>query len=590
MEHGKGGARGDLQGPIAFNTETNMQTNNSRPKSRSWWVRESEFRRRALGVGRDDGARATDVDRLNRPTVCRLLTVGLICASLALAGAPWTVSPTSRAQGQEPDVIAVLDLWPGTSSSAPAYLTPLGDVVLFSAADGPHGRELWVSDGTEAGTQMLVDIRPGIEGSNPIAGGESEHNPVPLDARTHFTQVGGQLYFVADDGVHGREIWLTDGTADGTRMLADVTEGAEEWGVAAFLTAHDGRLFFVGDNGFDGEEPWVSDGTADGTAMIADVMEGPAGSWPKGLASTAVGLAFAAEHFDAGVEPWVTDGTTAGTVMLGDLVSGLDGSNPSSFVGHDGALLFAASDVAGDGNQEPWTSNGTAAGTRMLVDLNPSGSGFNGGFTPLGDALYFAGDNGEAGSEIWRTDGTAEGTRMVADVASRGRASGPTEFAGIGNLLFFSAFHFAYGIEPWFTDGTPDGTRLLDDINPGSVPSSRPAEGTERAERLYFSADRDGEGRELWSTDGSSAGTKLVADLLPGAESSAPTGLRSHAGLLFFAARGAQTGVELHILGGDAPPPAGASPTAVPTITIPTPAPTDPSQDGPTIYMPYGER
>ena len=67
----------------------------------------------------------------------------------------------------------------------------IAGVALFAADDGPHGAELWVSDGTESGTYLLQDIAPDGDSSDP--GG--------------FTLVGDQIFFSADDGSHGRELW-----------------------------------------------------------------------------------------------------------------------------------------------------------------------------------------------------------------------------------------------------------------------------------------------------------------------------------------------------------------------------------------------
>jgi len=74
---------------------------------------------------------------------------------------------------------------------------------VFEATDGTHGYELWVTDGTAAGTQMVLDINPGSSGSNP----------------SHITSLGnGTAVFDATDGTHFGELWITDGTAAGTHL------------------------------------------------------------------------------------------------------------------------------------------------------------------------------------------------------------------------------------------------------------------------------------------------------------------------------------------------------------------------------------
>jgi ELWxxDGT repeat protein len=65
--------------------------------------------------------------------------------------------------------------------------------------------ELHVTDGTVAGTRLVKDIFPG----------DNLFDPKPSD----LTDVNGKMFFVADDGDHGRELWISNGTAQGTRMV-----------------------------------------------------------------------------------------------------------------------------------------------------------------------------------------------------------------------------------------------------------------------------------------------------------------------------------------------------------------------------------
>ena len=69
----------------------------------------------------------------------------------------------------------------------------VGDTLFFAANDGVHGTELWKSDGTEAGTVLVKDINPGVTSYGYAFGS----NPFRL------TAVGGTLFFRANDGEHG---------------------------------------------------------------------------------------------------------------------------------------------------------------------------------------------------------------------------------------------------------------------------------------------------------------------------------------------------------------------------------------------------
>jgi ELWxxDGT repeat protein len=145
----------------------------------------------------------------------------------------------------------------GVTFPPPFGLAALGGKLFLTADDGVHGSELWESDGTVAGTRMVRDLLPG----------KGDGTPVSPDSAT-LTAAGGRLYFAGNDGIHGSELWQSDGTAAGTRMVRDLAPEAAA-ARPGDLAATSGHLFFVADDALHGREPW------------ALPLTGPAGCLPS---------------------------------------------------------------------------------------------------------------------------------------------------------------------------------------------------------------------------------------------------------------------------------------------------------------------
>ena len=397
---------------------------------------------------------------------------------------------------------ATLHSFPGGSGTPlPTEFAFLNGTWFFSADDGVSGVELWKSDGTERGTVQVKDIN-----INPNSSASSSPRGV--------TVFNNALYFSADDGGSGRELWRTDGTEGGTVQVKDIAPGSGFIGgiqvplssSPSGFTVFNNALYFAADDGVHGVELWKTDGTGTGTVLVKDINPGTgASSSPRGFTVFNNALYFAADDGVHGVELWKTDGTGTGTVLVKD-INPTAGSSPSGFTVFNNALYFSADD--GVFGVELWKTD-VAGSTVLVKDINPTADSTPSGFKVFNNALYFSASDGAAGAELWKTDGTGSTVRLGAVSL----VSGLTVF---NNGLYFSASDGVAGIELWKSDGTPGGTVQVKDINstsPGA--SSSPMAFTVLNNALLFSADDGVTGRELWRTDGSGS-TVQVKDICPG--------------------------------------------------------------------------
>jgi uncharacterized repeat protein (TIGR01451 family) len=253
-----------------------------------------------------------------------------------------------------------LDIFPGTGSSKPRSITGLGHFAFLSADDGSTGRELWVSDGTPAGTRRVKDIRPGAASSDPRS----------------IVAAEGLIFFVADDGIAGAELWRSDGTAAGTFRLKDIRAGAGSSWIRG-LTAHGDRVLFAADDGVNGVELWTSDGTAAGTVLVEDIRPGAGSSFPGSFAVTGHVVLFAADDGTHGLEPWRTDGTGPGTFPVQDVFTGPEPSSPVGFTLSGDYVYFVAND--GTHGFEPWAFDRAELGPALSAAKSVVSPAFPGG-------------------------------------------------------------------------------------------------------------------------------------------------------------------------------------------------------------------
>ena len=282
----------------------------------------------------------------------------------------------------------------------PTDLTNVNGLLFFSANDGVHGYELWESNGTRLGTSLVADIDPGSDSSYPY----------------DLVNVGGTLFFDANDGVHGHQLWRSGGTAQTTSLVTDINPGAE-YGLTEYTTLvnANGTLFFSANDGTHGAELWQSNGTAAGTFMVKDINPGPAGSYPYHLTNINGTLFFEANNGVFGQEPWI----------LGPLPASAPGGSlpgasilPSISVGTGSAVTPLPSGARGKGEgAEEFAATTVAPTPQLLRNINQSPTITNiSGLTAVGSTLFFAASDGVHGEELWESNGAIAGTQLVADI------------------------------------------------------------------------------------------------------------------------------------------------------------------------------
>jgi len=454
-----------------------------------------------------------------------------------------------KSDGTEAGTVIIKEITPGLYSALPSNLTTnisyIGNnITLFKATDEKKGFELWKTDGTEAGTNLVKNINVTTSYSS---------DPYMLTVSAD----GSKLLFGANDTKYGTELRITDGTAEGTQVVRDLFKGFIGSNPTSLVNFNNDTYFFadilditnhntsdvttikkffktdgtnagtkilsvpslepiINGNGYVYAveaasnllymilynyltfqfELWRTDGTNPGTYAIKTDMPGYYNIILKAVGSK---LFFSNYDFTYGNELFVTDGTVAGTVLVKDITAGYNSSNLNSFTSFNGKLYFAA-----DYGYGPflWSSDGTEAGTSqvkpaiLLSTYSP--------FAQANDKLFFTGENKVGqGIELYATDGT--NTYLVKDIFNGPGSSFPNYLTGGDTLVYFFANDGTHGSELWKSNGTREGTRLVKDITEfgDSYPGSLVTVHNELFFMLYD---------VLWQSDGTKNGTHAVDD------------------------------------------------------------------------------
>jgi ELWxxDGT repeat protein len=372
---------------------------------------------------------------------------------------------------------------------------------VFSAWDPVHGRELWISDGSAANTHLLADICPGACSSSP-------HALNPADALTR-----GVLYLSADDGRIGAELWKV--TAAGVvSLVADINPGALGSNPGDMVFPNQTSTmpgYFAATAAATGRELYRTDGTAPNTFLIKDVTPGPGSTSPLAMGAGRTRVFFSGRAPDEGFELYVSDGTADGTAVRAIIRPGTGSSSPGNFIQwQNDTMLFKAFDETH--GTELWIT--TASTTALLADIAPgTDSSLPDAMTAFGGRIFFRANDGTHGTELWSTDATSDGTMLFEDLRTDANSdsSFPTSLVTLatsaGPRLLFIATPSGNSVPRLFvSDGSVGGTAPLDTTG---LFIFSPAELTVSGALAYFA---DFASDSILRTDGTSAGTILIHD------------------------------------------------------------------------------
>lgn len=419
-----------------------------------------------------------------------------------------------QSDGTTAGTILLKDINVGSNGSSPSVFKKALGKVFFNASDPTvsTNRGIYVTDGTTAGTIRLAN---------------ATQSAASFAGTYNGFECNGKFIYEAHTTTEGVELWVTDGTVGGTQLLKDINPGTGNgipvsFGISAGnYKVINNKLFFYANDGVNGEEMWVTDGTNAGTFMLKDINVGTGNGISHNQGADKLGeynneLYFNAIDASNNHKLYKSDGTVAGTILLSNV------SKANSFTVYSNKLYFFGETLAN--GRELWTSDGTVSGTTLLKDINVGPSGCllvtSTTFHSFNNKLYFKASNGSAnGIELWETDGTSTGTKMVFD------------YTGDWTSSYDAIDIFKLGIDYYYWDGNytfkkvllkldliTDTATIVKDITAGTTKPTLGINSTGNSSHTvlgnYCFTPIDsalaGNNKDVWVTDGTFSGTKRL--------------------------------------------------------------------------------
>jgi len=326
----------------------------------------------------------------------------------------------------------------GEGSNPGQYMAILvGDTIYFDADSYGGNIELWAHDTSNSSTWRVADINSGYSGSSP--------------GQNMAILVGDTIFFDADDGSSGRELWAHDTSNSSTWRVADINSGANHShsGVLMEILVVGDTIFFDADDGSSGLELWAHDTSNSSTWRVADINNGSGSSHAGANMAILVGdtIFFDADDGSSGHELWAHDTSTSSTWRVADINNG---SGPS-YPGYSMAILvgdtlyFGADD--GSSGHELWAHDTSTSSTWRVADINNgSGSSYPGANMAIlvGDRIFFCAHDGSGGCELWAHDTSYQPSPWIV---TTGISDG--YFISYLAMLVGDTLYFTYLSETW---------------------------------------------------------------------------------------------------------------------------------------------
>ncbi|MCB4807593.1 T9SS type A sorting domain-containing protein [Tamlana sp. 62-3] len=358
----------------------------------------------------------------------------------------------------------------GTSSSLPANLYTFNGKIYFAADDSNGsntpggadlGKELWVTDGTEAGTTFVKDLNTGAASSSP----------------TGFFEYNNTLYFSANNGTSS-VLFSTDGTESGTNATGHpfVFNPIETGGLVYFVLTTDSNKLYQFDD--TNTSPVTNNGT--GTEALV------------GAHFTAFNnkllcyMDYSEDEPTIGRELYEYNPSTGLFTLIKDIDEGTGDSSISNFTVVNNEVFFKADDAL-------WKTDGTNTGT-VAVENASSLSGIN-NFFAWNNILYFEADNGTSEDQLWAYNPNTDAISNISNIT--GGASNdhdPSDYAILGDYLYYAGevaddtAQYLFRTDGSTSERVDSNIKDIDDL-------------VVLNDKLYFEGDNGTTGNELYSFD-----------------------------------------------------------------------------------------